>query len=256
MTTMIGIDPHKATHTAVAINSDEQVLDEFTLQASKAQTKRLRDWVGQFDDPEWAIESARGLGYLLAPTTRPGGRTVFDVPPLLASRVRVLGSGRSQKNDPNDASSVAIAALRSHRVPRQELWVHGDDVRHARGEALEPSPGASATVSRFVRLSTEVGRRCPSSSTGSTRSASATAGRRSRSTARSSNWRWSGPVEVIGPPSGLTSDMTFTTPTTTPEPRLARQPAVSGHRWRTGTTPRPPAPTFPPHPGGRQSMVP
>lgn len=151
----------------------------------------------------------------------PAGETVFDVPPLLASRVRVLGSGRSQKNDPNDASSVAIAALRSHRVPRQELWVHGDDVRHARGEALEPSPGASATVSRFVRLSTEVGRRCPSSSTGSTRSASATAGRRSRSTARSSNWRWSGPVEVIGPPSGLTSDMTFTTPTTTPEPRLA-----------------------------------
>jgi hypothetical protein len=73
----------------------------------------------------------------------PAGETVFDVPPLLASRVRVLGSGRSQKNDPNDASSVAIAALRSHRVPRQELWVHGDDVRHARGEALEPSPGAS-----------------------------------------------------------------------------------------------------------------
>lgn len=71
----------------------------------------------------------------------PAGETVFDVPPLLASRVRVLGSGRSQKNDPNDASSVAIAALRSHRVPRQELWVHGDDVRHARGEALEPSPG-------------------------------------------------------------------------------------------------------------------
>lgn len=40
----------------------------------------------------------------------------------------------------------------------QELWVHGDDVRHARGEAPEPSPGASATVSRFVRLSTEVQR--------------------------------------------------------------------------------------------------
>jgi len=30
----------------------------------------------------------------------------------LASRVRLLGSGRSDKNDPNDARSVAIAALR------------------------------------------------------------------------------------------------------------------------------------------------
>ncbi len=30
---------------------------------------------------------------------------------MLASRVRLLGSGRSDKNDPNDARSVAIAAL-------------------------------------------------------------------------------------------------------------------------------------------------
>jgi transposase len=44
------------------------------------------------------------------------GETVFDVPPVLASRVRVLGSGRSQKNDSNDARSVAIAALRSDRL--------------------------------------------------------------------------------------------------------------------------------------------
>ncbi len=31
---------------------------------------------------------------------------------MLASRVRLLGSGRSDKNDPNDARSVAIAAFR------------------------------------------------------------------------------------------------------------------------------------------------
>ena len=31
---------------------------------------------------------------------------------MMASRVRVLGSSKSQKNDPNDARSVAIAALR------------------------------------------------------------------------------------------------------------------------------------------------
>ena len=38
---------------------------------------------------------------------------MIDVPPVRASRVRVLGSGRSQKNDPNDARSIAIAALRA-----------------------------------------------------------------------------------------------------------------------------------------------
>jgi len=34
------------------------------------------------------------------------------VPAVLASRVRVLSSGKSDKNDPNDARSVAIAAFR------------------------------------------------------------------------------------------------------------------------------------------------
>ena len=51
---------------------------------------------------------------------------MFDVPPVLAARVRVLGTGRSQKNDPNDARSIAIAALRSDRLAQ----VRPDD--HAR----------------------------------------------------------------------------------------------------------------------------
>jgi transposase len=38
---------------------------------------------------------------------------VVDIPATLASRVRLLGSGRSDKNDPNDARSVAVAALRA-----------------------------------------------------------------------------------------------------------------------------------------------
>jgi len=109
---MIGIDPHKASHTAVAINGDEVVLDEFTLRASTGQVCQLCDGASEFKNREWAIESANGLGYLLARQLVSAGETVFDVSPVLASRVRVLGSVRSQKNDPNDARSVAIAALR------------------------------------------------------------------------------------------------------------------------------------------------
>ena len=114
--TMIGIDPHKATHTAVAIDDNEQVLDEFKLRASAVQADRLRAWAAGFEKREWAVESANGLGYLIAQQLVAGGEIVFDVPPMLASRVRVMGSGRSQKNDPNDARSVAIAALRSDRL--------------------------------------------------------------------------------------------------------------------------------------------
>ena len=54
------------------------------------------------------------MGYLLAQQLVAAGEPVVDVPATLASRVRLLGSGRGSKNDPNDALSTAIAALR-HR---------------------------------------------------------------------------------------------------------------------------------------------
>ena len=127
--TMIGIDPHKATHTAVAVDDNEVVLDEFTLRSSTVQAQRLREWAAGFEKREWAVESANGLGYLLAQQLVAAGETVFDVPPVLASRVRVLGSGRSQKNDPNDARSVAIAALRSDRLARVRRDDHAGVLR-------------------------------------------------------------------------------------------------------------------------------
>ena len=37
--------------------------------------------------------------------------------PVLASRVRLLGSGKSQKNDPNDARAIAIAAFAFRPAP-------------------------------------------------------------------------------------------------------------------------------------------
>ncbi|MEE8376055.1 MAG: transposase [Acidimicrobiia bacterium] len=114
MVTTIGIDPHEATRTAVAINGSETVLGELTIPADRSQTKTLLDWARNLDGGGrvWAVEAAGGLGFLLSQQLVAGGEQVVDVPPVLASRVRLLGSGRSDKNDPNDARSVAIAALR------------------------------------------------------------------------------------------------------------------------------------------------
>ena len=42
MTITIGIDPHKASHTAVAIDNTEHVLDEIRVRACSAQTDQLR----------------------------------------------------------------------------------------------------------------------------------------------------------------------------------------------------------------------
>jgi transposase len=70
-------------------------------------------WAEPFDKRTWAIESAGGLGYLLAQQLVAQGENVLDVPATLASRIRVLATKRSNKNDPNDAHSIAIAALRA-----------------------------------------------------------------------------------------------------------------------------------------------
>ncbi len=108
MTIMIGIDPRKATHTAVAVDGKEVVLGEFKVSASKAEVQLLCEWADGFEKREWAVESANGLGYLFARQLVAAGETVLDVSPMLASRVRVLGSGRSNKNDPNDACGGRI----------------------------------------------------------------------------------------------------------------------------------------------------
>ena len=118
MKVMIGIDPHKATHTAVAIDNNEMMLDELRVRACSSQVKRLTLWAVPFEDRVWAIESARGLGYLLAQQLVAAGETVIDVPAALSTRTRLLGSGRAQKNDPNDARSVAITAMRVDGLQR------------------------------------------------------------------------------------------------------------------------------------------
>ena len=56
------------------------------------------------------------MGHLLAQQLLSAGERVLDVPPKLGTRVRLLAAGDVNKNDPNDARSVAVAALRSAGV--------------------------------------------------------------------------------------------------------------------------------------------
>jgi transposase len=113
MPVIIGVDPHKATHIPVAIDSSEAELARARVRATRKQAQQLLRWAEPLGKRTWAVESAGGLGYLLSQQLVAAGETVLDVPPTLAARIRVLGSGRSDKNDPDDALSVAVAALRT-----------------------------------------------------------------------------------------------------------------------------------------------
>ncbi len=116
MSVMIGIDPHKGSHAAAAVDGREVAVAELEVRASRRQTRELLAWAERYPTRRWAVESANGHGYLLAQQLVAAGEHVVDVPSVLAARVRVLDSTRSQKNDRNDARSVAIVALRRPRL--------------------------------------------------------------------------------------------------------------------------------------------
>ena len=116
MAVIIGIDPHKASHTAVAISTAEEPLGELRVRTSAVQAGRLLDWATAWPERTWAVEGAGGMGHLLAQQLLAAGERVLDVQPRLGARVRLLAAGDTNKNDPNDARSVAIAALRSPGV--------------------------------------------------------------------------------------------------------------------------------------------
>src|SRR5262249_37007550 len=84
---------------------------------------RLLAWAAAWPARTWAVEGAGGLGHLLAQQLVAAGERVLDVQPKLAARVRLLAAGDVNKNDPDDARSVAVAALRSSAC----LRVRADD---------------------------------------------------------------------------------------------------------------------------------
>ena len=121
MHVVIGVDPHKASHTAVAIDEAEDELSSVKVRATRRQVDQLLSWAEPFEKRTWAIESAGGLGYLLAQQLVARGEEVLDVPATLASRIRVL----------------ATAALEQERPQRRPLGRHrglsGSEPVHRRG---------------------------------------------------------------------------------------------------------------------------
>jgi len=111
MEVMIGVDPHKGSHTATMLDRTERELTRIKVRAGRRQVEQLLEWANGHEERTWAVECAGGMGYLLSQQLVAAGETVLDVPATLASRVPVLGTGQSTKTDPNDARSVAVAAL-------------------------------------------------------------------------------------------------------------------------------------------------
>jgi len=126
---IIGIDPHKGSHTAAAIDRDEQLVGEVSVQADRRQRERLLRWAASFEPRLWAVEGASGHGALLAQQLVASGETVVDVPAALSARARLLDAGHKDKSDAHDARSAAIVALRHRNLRTVALEDHRQVLR-------------------------------------------------------------------------------------------------------------------------------
>lgn len=109
---VIGIDPHKATHTAVAVETaTHTITDELTFDASPEGYQAFDTWLGAHPFEQIGIEGARGLGRNLADRLLAGHQAVLDVPPKEVRRNRIRRKGGTDKNDRADAYATALALI-------------------------------------------------------------------------------------------------------------------------------------------------
>ncbi len=115
---VIGIDPHKSTHTATALDpASHTELGSLRIDATTDGYTRLSNWAAQWPQHTWAVENASGLGRHLSQWLLAQHAVVVDVPATATARVREL-SGSRRKNDRLDAAAAAgIAAAQGHSHP-------------------------------------------------------------------------------------------------------------------------------------------
>jgi transposase len=119
---VIGVDAHKATHTAAAVNRQTaELLEQITVDAREHGHQQLLNWARELDDDRvWAIEDARNLSGALERHLLGAGERVLRVPPKLMAMQRKSARTFS-KSDPIDALAVARAAIREPNLPQATM---------------------------------------------------------------------------------------------------------------------------------------
>ena len=118
---MLGVDVHKDTHTAVAVDELGRQESVRTVRATDAGHQQLVRWA-RTNWPHgrtWAVEDCRHVSTRLERALLAAGERVVRVPPKLMAGARDSARTRG-KSDPIDALAVARAALREPALPAAE----------------------------------------------------------------------------------------------------------------------------------------
>jgi transposase len=117
-TVMIGVDPAKRSHAMVVIDDRENSLAALQVGNDTAGYRDMLRLARRWPERTWAVEGAAGIGVQLAQRLVADGETVLDVPPKLSTRARIFDVGHGRKNDPGDARTVAVVAIRTPGLRR------------------------------------------------------------------------------------------------------------------------------------------
>jgi transposase len=127
---IVGIDAHKRTHTAVAVDEAGRKLGEKTTHATTTEANlELVRWADGFGtDRRFAVEDCRHLSRRLEADLLAAGEELVRVPPKLMAHARDAARTYG-KSDPIDALAVARAALREPNLPIARLDGPSRDLR-------------------------------------------------------------------------------------------------------------------------------
>lgn len=109
----IGVDPAKRSHAMAVLDRYEEQLAGLKVRNDNNGYREMLRLARRWPTRTWAVEGAGGVGLQLAQRLVADGETVLDVPPKLATRARVFDVGHGRKNDPGDARTVAVVAIRT-----------------------------------------------------------------------------------------------------------------------------------------------
>lgn len=113
----IGIDTHKATLAACAVDELGRPISEATFANDPAGHDALIAWARSIaSDATIGIEGSSSFGAPLARSVQHAGLSVREVPPHL-SRVERRRTRRPGKSDPGDALAIARVTAREPNLP-------------------------------------------------------------------------------------------------------------------------------------------
>jgi len=127
---VIGVDPHKQSHTAAAAERlTGELRGERTVRARREGFEQLLAWArGLGDERLFALEDCRHVSIGLERFLLARGERVVRVPPKLMAGVRRSARSRG-KSDAIDALAVARAALREPKLPAARLAGREREIR-------------------------------------------------------------------------------------------------------------------------------